>query len=308
MLQKQYEWKSDVKGRLAEAVAEELGGRVSGPEEWRKQRDEMGSDQVARLSYTGEYSLNIRRIHRADLLVKQGIHDLKHSSVYMLGNSIRSGSSVILTMANSQASGVFADVRIPQTQSIKAAVKFRMFAPPGAGEADGMAIVFSQDRKLGLGGYGLGYSGLGVKGDFAVESEYGVYSNGILADVTVDTYRTEDHAEDPPAPHISVHSPPLAHHRHSIACTRPGQIPLLSDGRIWTLDVIYDGSTRRLVGWLKSKDESSEYGEVDEIGLWDVVIPVGDGSAGDWYVGVTGSCGGLWQRVSDFVTRRKQIS
>ena len=33
-----------------------------------------------------------------------------------------------------------------------------------------MAMVFSPEIKLGLSGFGLGYSGLGEKGDFAVES------------------------------------------------------------------------------------------------------------------------------------------
>ena len=46
-----------------------------------------------------------------------------------------------------------------------------MTAPAGSGEADGIAVVFSPEKKLGLGGYGLGYSGLGGQGDFAVESE-----------------------------------------------------------------------------------------------------------------------------------------
>lgn len=99
------------------------------------------------------------------------MHDLGKSDVYLFGDASRSGSGVILTTKNSQTSGVFADIRIQQTASIRTSVRFKIFAPPGAGEADGMAIVFSQDRKLGLGGYGLGYSGLGGKGDFAVESE-----------------------------------------------------------------------------------------------------------------------------------------
>lgn len=98
------------------------------------------------------------------------LHDLKSSDVYLFGDAVRAGSGVVLTTRSSQASGVFADVRIAQTTSFRATVTFRMFAPPVAGEADGMAIVFSRDRKLGLGGYGLGYSGLGGKGDFAVES------------------------------------------------------------------------------------------------------------------------------------------
>lgn len=124
----------------------------------------------------------------------------------------------------------------------------------------------------------------------------------LRADRSVDTYRTQDHADDPPAPHISVHSPPHAHHRHSIACTSPGQVPFLSDGKVWSLEFIYEGSRRRLVGWLRSEGAGPE-GKVDEVGLWDAIVSSGEG--GDWYVGVTGSCGGLWQRVSPMVLARR---
>lgn len=41
---------------------------------------------------------------------------------------------------------------------------------------------------------------------------------------------SRDHANDPPTPHISLHSPPLAHHSHSLCCTPPDSIPQLSDG------------------------------------------------------------------------------
>jgi peptide-N4-(N-acetyl-beta-glucosaminyl)asparagine amidase len=53
------------------------------------------------------------------------------------------------------------------------------------------------------------------------------------------------------------------------------------------------------MGWMKSKDETSADERVDEMDLCDVVIPFADeGSGEEWYVGVTGSCGGLWQKVS----------
>ena len=111
---------------------------------------------------------------------------------------------------------------------------------------------------------------------------------------SVDTYRTQDFADDPPTPHISVHSPPDAHHRHSIVCTPPNSLPYLSDGNVYTLELLYDGSTRRLIGYLSS--ESGQRAGGNEISLFDTSVPVGTGE--DWYVGITGSCGGLWQRVS----------
>jgi hypothetical protein len=79
---------------------------------------------------------------------------------------------LVLTSGTSQTSAAFAKSSIKQDQSFRCMVTFRITAPPGSGEADGMAVVFSSEKKLGLGGYGLGYSGLGGKGDFAVESEF----------------------------------------------------------------------------------------------------------------------------------------
>ena len=109
-----------------------------------------------------------------------------------------------------------------------------------------------------------------------------------LADLTVDTYRTQDYADDPPTPHISVHSPPHAHHKHSIVCTQKDAIPYLSNGKAYGLELLYNGETRKLHGYLHLP-------EGEEIGLFDVQIPHGRGQ--DWYVGVTGACGGLWQKV-----------
>jgi peptide-N4-(N-acetyl-beta-glucosaminyl)asparagine amidase len=117
----------------------------------------------------------------------------------------------------------------------------------------------------------------------------------------VDTYRTQDFADDPPTPHISVHSPPNAHHDHSIACTPPGSLPWLSGGNLLSLELLFDASGRRLVGSLTSLGEEDTEG--DEIHLFDVIVPVGDGR--DWYVGLTGACGGLWQHVSTSMWNRK---
>jgi peptide-N4-(N-acetyl-beta-glucosaminyl)asparagine amidase len=116
------------------------------------------------------------------------------------------------------------------------------------------------------------------------------FQSGILLIPVVDTYRTQDHANDPPTPHISLHSPPHAHHRYSKACTPPDSIPYLSDGKVNTLEMYYLAKDRRVVVFL-----SADAGKVD-LGLFEVVVPVGNG--GEWYLGVTGACGGLWQKVS----------
>ena len=88
-----------------------------------------------------------------------------------LGSAIPNGSGFCLTSGPGQTGALFHSAAIPQAQSFRCALAFRMVAPPGSGAADGIAIVFSPEIKLGLSGFGLGYSGLGGKGDFAVESE-----------------------------------------------------------------------------------------------------------------------------------------
>ena len=77
---------------------------------------------------------------------------------------------VCLTTRPSQTSAVFIDRAIPQSTSFRCALDFRLHAPEGSGAADGIALIFAPEMKLGLSGYGLGYSGLGGQGDFAVES------------------------------------------------------------------------------------------------------------------------------------------
>ncbi len=58
------------------------------------------------------------------------------------------------------------------------------------------------------------------------------------------------------------------------------------------LEVIYNGKSRLLQGWLRKEGE-------DEITLWEIKIPQGSPEeALAWYVGVTGATGGLWQKVS----------
>ncbi|WVQ74506.1 hypothetical protein IAR50_004107 [Cryptococcus sp. DSM 104548] len=262
MDESQRSWLSDEHSRLKEAESSELEGRISGPEEWRRMRDELGNGnkEVVKPRYQVLSSFG----SDIDGLVKFG--DVQ----------IDSNSTIVLTSTNSQTSAVFQPCPIPQTHSFSTNFNFRLTAPPGAGGADGIAIIFAHEQSIGQGGYGLGYSGAGDEGDFAVE---------------VDTYRTQDFADDPPTPHISVHSPPIAHHRHSIACTQPGGLPHLSNGEEYTLHIVYAGHTRRLRGYLRIP-LSDGGGEIE---LVDVLIPKAS-TERDWYAGVTGSCGGLWQR------------
>ena len=46
-------WIADERGRMAEAERELLGGRISGPADWRAARDELGLQTITKPAYTG---------------------------------------------------------------------------------------------------------------------------------------------------------------------------------------------------------------------------------------------------------------
>lgn len=75
MDKRQREWLMDEPRRLREAEEEEMGGRVSGPEEWRKARDEMG-DQVGEgvimPQYTGKFAYADRVLVTSQLGLPHG--------------------------------------------------------------------------------------------------------------------------------------------------------------------------------------------------------------------------------------------
>lgn len=77
----------------------------------------------------------------------------------------------VLTDKPGATGHVFPPERIPRDQSWRALMEFRLTAPPGQAGADGIAVFFASEQKQGLGGYGLGYSGIGTTGDFAVEGQ-----------------------------------------------------------------------------------------------------------------------------------------
>lgn len=118
------------------------------------------------MSFQGTHPLTspvTRLIHTGT----DGVH-----GVHLFGDARLAGEGILLTSGTSQTSAAFTAKPVLQDKSFRCSVTFRLTSP-GSGEADGIAVVFSPERKLGLGGYGLGYSGLGGKGDFAVESESG---------------------------------------------------------------------------------------------------------------------------------------
>lgn len=212
-------------------------------------------------------------------------------SVQLLGKAERKEDTTILTTRPDQVSGMFFSQPIDPEKSFRVRLHFRLTTPPGSQGADGIALVFSSEMKLGGGGFGLGYDGIGKDGDFAIEGELALA--GARRSHAVDTFCSYDHAEDPAVPHVSLHSPPRAHHRSSITCTKPGAVPVVNDGRAYTLQAVYDFSSRTVTSHLDIS------GEAVKLGLWTAVVPPPSGSSGvPWFVGVTAATGGHWQKVS----------
>jgi peptide-N4-(N-acetyl-beta-glucosaminyl)asparagine amidase len=171
MDREQNAWITDEKKRFDEAEKDELGGRTSGTADWRAQRQELGLPELKRPKYTGQTSslppfrLSLIRLIRT---VRSNLTQ-PLSDYHISGQARHQGSSILLTDGNSQTSGIFLPTPISQDQDFRCRLAFRLSASQG-GEADGIALVFSPEKKLGLGGYGLGYTDMGGQGDFAIES------------------------------------------------------------------------------------------------------------------------------------------
>ena len=148
--------------------------------------------------------------------------------------------------------------------------------------ADGFAFVLhsapSGIETLGRGGCDLGYGGLPAS--IAVE---------------IDTYRSEDRCNDPPTPHISVHSRGLegndAHHRSSLWCTRPGALPDFGDGRTYRLRLEFTQEARQLRIWFTDSEDDFEELTTEAVHLPDCL-------GSQRYMGWTASTGGLHQAHS----------
>ena len=163
-------WMSDEAGRLREAERDELGGRTSGTADWRAARQELGLQQINKPLYASKSGLPPSKRPLADVAARRSLLSA-WTDFDLFGDASRTDFALILTTSSSQTSAIFNPTPIPQSLSFRCTLQFKLDAPPGAGEADGIAIVFSSEKKLGLGGYGMGYSGLGGPGDFAVEGE-----------------------------------------------------------------------------------------------------------------------------------------
>ncbi|KAL7413312.1 hypothetical protein BDY24DRAFT_362378 [Mrakia frigida] len=275
-------WEADLEGRRKEEREREGGGeglegRVSGTREWRRERGEVGEGKEA----VGEAVV---------IPSTPPIFDLTStSSLLHFGSSALTTSSpptlLLTTASQDSTSASYLPRPISTSTSFLAELSFKITRNPNSDGADGMAFIYSLEGapRLGEGGGGMGYGGLG-KG-WVVE---------------VDTYRTEDRTADPPTPHISLHSPLHPHHSNSLACTpSPASLPPLTDGRWYSLRVQFLARTRRVGVWLADDEQSeSEEGETKWEWLFGANVPEEklSGEGKEAWLGVSAACGGLTER------------
>eukprot|EP01090_Pellita_catalonica_P014001 TRINITY_DN3460_c0_g1_i5.p1 TRINITY_DN3460_c0_g1~~TRINITY_DN3460_c0_g1_i5.p1 ORF type:complete len:373 (-),score=40.82 TRINITY_DN3460_c0_g1_i5:6-1124(-) len=187
---------------------EELQGRESGGDAWKKARGEIG-EPVPDLSSAKE---RMKFPH-------PGIR----GSLITVADANVSNENIRLTPASNDKRGA---VWFKEMIGIKNGFisKFK-FCIRNAG-ADGFAFVIqcASPKVLGEGGSGLGYQG--VAKSLAVE---------------FDNYASVDRCEDPNGNHISIHTngkrANSAHHDYSIACNI--EIPPLADGEVHSVEVVY---------------------------------------------------------------------
>jgi hypothetical protein len=123
------------------------------------------------------------------------------------------------------------------------------------------------------------------------------------------TFFSVDRTADPDTPHISLHSPPDPHHRHSIACTlSPTSLPPLTDGRPYALRIQFDGQEKNVHVWLSDRPatESPDEEAKDDIRDWEllfggaIALPL-EASSGEedkeMWLGVSAACGGIAEIV-----------
>lgn len=111
----------------------------------------------------------------------------------------------------------------------------------------------------------------------------------------VDITHRVDRCNDPPTPHISLHSPPKSHHRYCIAVTPPFSLPDLSDGETRTLRIAINTESETV------QAELIIPGEMEEVlPLWEAKLPGSGKMAGSSkrLLGLTASTGGIAQAVS----------
>ena len=171
-------WMADERGRLAEAEHEALGGRISGPADWKAMRDELGLQTMRKPAIRGE---RCSLIISYKLIIYPVLTHLPSTlnGVETLGDAEVKDGCIVLTSGSSQHGAAYHPTTLSQTQSYRLQTTFRLTAPPGSGGADGISVIVCHEKKLGLGGYGMGYSGLGGHGDFAVESEFVAVQDGV---------------------------------------------------------------------------------------------------------------------------------
>lgn len=288
------QWLQNASARLEAAKLETMSGRTSGTKKWRKQRSELGREKVsAAQPFAGTIrgclllSVNVELISGAGIL----LCDLRSSSLTCNGSARVDQEGIELTSDGpGQTGSVFLQLLPTSSGDVTITFAFSMSSSAGSG-ADGIAFVIHSApdgvNALGKGGCDLGYGGL--KSSVAVE---------------LDTYRSQDRCNDPPTPHISIHSRGHegndAHHRSSLWCTSPGALPDLADGRTYRLRLVFSGGYRSLQIWFTDSAAGEDF---EELTGGPVQLP--DYLSEQKFIGWTASTGGLHQahRILSFEVR-----
>ncbi len=147
---------------------DKLSGRTSGTKDWRIARQEAG-----KATEREEEPVPVDTSHSTSLFSLTSDSD----RIALTGSAEKSSFGISLTRCTTSQTGWAAiklPLSLPRPNTLLFDLTFRMRkSDPNSDGADGMALVLMKGDRMnhvkGKSGFGLGYDGLGEKGDFAIE-------------------------------------------------------------------------------------------------------------------------------------------
>lgn len=209
---------------------EELQGRISGSQEWREQRGEIGTksanNQAAKSSFE-PLKLQAQSLEQNMTPVFTFQNFAQSPDIATVGHaSIKEGAVQLTANSTDQVGAVWHQTPVVLSSIFCTVFQFRITA---AGQpADGFSLCFQREsaQVIGSGGGNLGFTGL--KNAFAIE---------------FDIYQGVDKFQDPDANHVAAFASttnyPIinSHHSNAIACTSNMAVRL-ADGKTHTVKVL----------------------------------------------------------------------
>lgn len=249
-------------------------GRISGSEQWRRERGELGKTEC---SCDKKQSFDACASSRSleELLTIGSFDKASCERLSIVGNAHLDASKkslVITENLRSQCGAAWFELDADALLKSGVVAKFKyVITDPFA---DGFAFVLQANGKtaLGTGGSQLGYGGIPCS--VAVE---------------FDNYLSKDSCEDPNDNHVSINTryerPNTAHHAASLAmCTEPADS--IADGKPHDVVIAFAGGMIDI--WFDSK-------HIIHLHEWDMKRML-NGKQRCW-IGFTGATGGLSQRL-----------